>query len=369
MGTEDDIAALLPTAPPPAPARRSAAIEQAMQRFDAAGQERHRAAGEPRRGRSAPWWSSLGQPYAGALAAAASLALVALPVAWISLGDPFDAGRGDPTEAVDPGTANAVVAEASADRTRATAPPAGAAQTTPRQKEARAPGDAPKEVVAAPAPAPMEFADVAPSPALERAPAGQLAEKGEPARRTNDDDGIVVTGSRIASPALTSPNALAVNAENSPAADTSRSSAAARVRGDWNACTVADPTRSLAGCRHLIDPAAKGAAGGAAAHLADGLSLAWSGELPAAIRKFDRAIELAPRSSLAYLNRGLAYRRVGDPGRAIADLDQAVRYAPRSARAYYQRSLLLRERGAIRRARADEARAVELDPSYAAVVR
>jgi tetratricopeptide (TPR) repeat protein len=159
-----------------------------------------------------------------------------------------------------------------------------------------------------------------------------------------EDLNIVVTGSRVASPK-------------------------ANKRGDWNACTVNDPGRSLRNCRHLVDPAAKGAAGRAAARVADGLARAWEGDEDEAIAAFDQAIEIAPHSSFAYLNRGLAHRRNGDLDRALADLDRAVRQSPRSARAYYNRSLILRQRGDVRRARADEQRAIDLDPRYADLMR
>ena len=139
-------------------------------------------------------------------------------------------------------------------------------------------------------------------------------------------------------------------------------------RGDWNACTLNDPKRSLSGCRSLIDPGAKGPKGQAAARVADGLSLGWQGDLDGAISAFDQAIELQPRSAIAWLNRGLAWQRKGELGRAIADLDQAVRYAPGAARGYYIRSLALRAHGDTRRAVADAARAVDLDPDYEAVV-
>ena len=139
-------------------------------------------------------------------------------------------------------------------------------------------------------------------------------------------------------------------------------------RGDWNACTVNDPIQSLSGCRKLVDPGAKGPAGRAAARLADGLSLAWEGDVDGAIAAFDQAIDIAPRLSFAYLNRGLAHQRKGELDRAIADLDQAVRYAPGAARGYYNRSLLLRQRGDAGRARADADRAVDMDPRYDAVV-
>ena len=139
--------------------------------------------------------------------------------------------------------------------------------------------------------------------------------------------------------------------------------------GDWDACTVNDPLRRLNGCKRLVDPGAKGPAGRAGARLADGLSLAWQGNLDGAIGAFDQAIELQPRLAFAYLNRGLIRQRQGDIDRAIADLDQAVRYAPTAARGYYLRSVMLRQRGDIRRAERDAERAVALDPDYDAMVK
>ena len=194
-------------------------------------------------------------------------------------------------------------------------------------------------VAAAPAPAP---APPPPPPAAMAPPPSMAMAKAEMKVRGNSD--IIVTGMRA-----------------------SRQKAAGR--GDWNACTLNDPRRSLSGCKSLIDPGAKGQAGQAAARVADGLSLAWQGDLDGAIKAFDQAIVLQPRLSIAYLNRGLARQREGDFDRAIADLDQAVRYAPGAARGYYNRSLALREHGDARRASADEARAVDLDPDYDAVVR
>jgi tetratricopeptide (TPR) repeat protein len=140
-------------------------------------------------------------------------------------------------------------------------------------------------------------------------------------------------------------------------------------RGDWNACTVNDPDRSLSGCGKLVDPNAKGPAGRAAAHLAAGLSQAWQGDFDGAIVAFDQAIAIDPRSSFAYLNRGLAYQHEGEPDLALADLDRAVKYASGAARGYYNRAQLRRQRGDTRRAEADEDRAVNLDLRYQAVVR
>jgi len=161
---------------------------------------------------------------------------------------------------------------------------------------------------------------------------------------------IVVTGM-----AVRSPTAL-------------RRARKASERGDWNACTVNDPEGNLAACKKLVDPAAPGVTGRAAAHVADGLSLAWRGDTNGAISAFDRAIGIAPKLAIAWLNRGLAHERKGDLNLAMADLDKAVRYAPGSARVYYNRSLLLRQRGDIRRADADAERALDLDGRYEAVL-
>ncbi|WP_206434891.1 tetratricopeptide repeat protein, partial [Sphingomonas koreensis] len=178
-----------------------------------------------------------------------------------------------------------------------------------------------------------------PRPAMEAAAPLSMAEKTEAA-----EEGVVVTGTRLP-----------------------RSRAASR-RGDWNACTVHDPMQRLSGCKHLVNPAAKGDAGIAAARLADGLALAWQGDWDAAVRAFDQAIALEPRRAFAHLNRGLAYQRNGELARAAADLDLAVRHAPHAARGYYYRSLLRRRQGDIRGAEADAARAVERDPRYEAVL-
>jgi tetratricopeptide (TPR) repeat protein len=173
----------------------------------------------------------------------------------------------------------------------------------------------------------------APAAAPRPAPSAALA---------NDDSDIVVTGTAMRRPVR---------------------------RGDWDSCTVNDPLRRLNGCKRLVDPGAKGPAGRAGARVADGLSLAWQGNLDGAIGAFDQAIELQPHLAFAYLNRGLVRQRQGDIDGAIADLDQAVRYAPTAARGYYQRSVMLRERGDTRRAERDEERAIALDPDYDAVVK
>jgi tetratricopeptide (TPR) repeat protein len=105
-----------------------------------------------------------------------------------------------------------------------------------------------------------------------------------------------------------------------------------------------------------------------AAHLADGVSRAWRGDLGGAIQSFDAAIAIAPKFGDAYLNRSLVYARLGDEERALNDANEAVHHARDEARALYNRSVLLRRQGKLAKAQKDEQRAMILDPSYAAVI-
>jgi len=127
---------------------------------------------------------------------------------------------------------------------------------------------------------------------------------------------------------------------------------------------VDDPSRDLSLCRNFVGAGRRGPAGVAGAHVADGLTRAWQGDMSGAIEAFDQAIAIAPKSSQAYLNRSIAHAHDGDEERALEDADKAIRYAPGSATAYFNRSLVLRGMGKTSRARADERRAVELDASY-----
>jgi tetratricopeptide (TPR) repeat protein len=181
------------------------------------------------------------------------------------------------------------------------------------------------------------------------------------AARAASEGSIVVTGARLAQQNFSSTTPM-VTADEAKLAD------ASIPEGDWNACTVLDPRRDASACRPFADPGARGPEGRAAAQLADGLTLAWQGNLDGAIEAFDRAIGAAPDLSIGYLNRGLAYQAKGDLRRALADLNRAVARDPGSARGYYHRSLLERAKGNPGRADADARRAIKLDPSYQAVL-
>lgn len=344
MDDEEAVAAALPRPPLPAPARREAAIAEALRRFDGA----ETAAPPPgERARPAGWWPARSRPWAGAFAGAFLVALVGLPFVWSSFDDYVEGEkRGRPpaveAPAADPPAADADLASPSLPG--APVPPASVEERSAAARSAADPDPAVPAKAEAPAAGPN--------------PEGLL----DSAADTGDE--IVVTGSRIRNPNLTSSSPIAVVGGEEITLTGTRTR-----RGDWNACTIDDPRRDLRACRRAVNPAARGASGRAAAQVAEGLTSAWEGEPEDAIAAFDRAIEIAPGSATAYLNRGLAWQRTGNLDRALADLDRAARIDSRSARVYYHRSRVLRERGDKRRARADEERAVALDPTYEALVR
>jgi hypothetical protein len=370
MGSDDDISRSLPRPPFPAPARREAAIEEALRRFDGGAARPPVSAGGGSGPRRAGWQAWPVRPYAAAFASALLVALIAVPAILMSPGGrsvpPGD--RGPPAaERVRPDSRIAAADAQPSESDAAASASASDNSPTPSSGTAKGPTQEPR---------PTQLARSEPPPPPPP-PAGGLAEADsrafaarEPASAaTPGKSNIVVTGSRIARPNIAAARAGADSESGAIMVTGSRVNGPASKRGDWNACTVDDPRHSLDACRRLVDPAARGAAGRANERLSFGLVRAWEGDAEGAIASFDEAIEIAPRSSLAYLNRGIARRRSGDLDGALADLDRAVRYGPRDARTYYNRSLVLRQRGDVRRARADEARAVELDEDYADLVK
>lgn len=348
MTGDDDLHALLPDPPPPAPKRREAAIAEALARFDGTAVAERR----PRPADTTPWWKSLRGPQAGLLATAALVAAISLPFAWTTLNpdapaadervltSPREGVRVVARDTVDVPAAASIATASSEEADRVepnlpTPPPAPAAPPAKRVELAQAETFAPAAVTA-------KVEEAAPIVVQGRAATRPPLEAASPvsavsADRASESDDVVVTGTRISKPPR---------------------------RGDWNACTVNDPSRTLSKCRKLANKGAKDVRAQADAHLSDGLKYAWDGDMDKAIVAFDQAIAVAPDLSVAYLNRGLAYDRQGDSTRAIADLDRAIRYAPQSARAYYNRSLLLWKQGEVRRADVDERRAISLDNRY-----
>lgn len=383
MVQDDPLSTLLPKPPLPRPDRREATIDEAIRRFDGADEAppaTGRSSGAKRTWLATPW----GRPQLGAVLATALVGLIALPL-WISrdqhpeLTNPaatsLEVAPAVPGRVVaravqsSPARREAVPAATNDDARLAAMPaqqveqgvledrsnraeaapkavgslasdsatkPGEAIVTVSRRAEPQAPpAIILAEPVAAPAPPPA-------APAMGRAAIASARERDDSA------DEVIVTARRVES------------TSNWKASAPQRLPQARRTSmpGDWNACTVNDPARSLGGCSEL-----------ASGHVAEGLSRAWQGDLEGAIAEFDQAIAASQQSGLAHLNRGLAYERKGDRDRALADLDRAVQQAPNSARAYYNRSLVLYRKGEKSRAGADADRAIELDPRYAAVIR
>ena len=349
MTGDDDLRALLPEPPPPAPKRREAAIADALARFDGTPVSEDRSRRETVR-----WWQSLQRPQAGLLATAALVAAISLPFAWTTL----NPGAPAADEPVSPSTRESVRVVA---RDTAKIPDAVSIATQPSGETDRLDAN-----ISAPRPAPA-------APPAKRIELAQ-AETAAPAAKAKESAPIVVQGRAYSPPLQDTPSPIsAISAdtvsENDAVVVTGSRISKPLRRGDWNACTVNDPSRTLSKCKKLANKGAKDVRAQADAHLSDGLKHAWEGDLDEAIVAFDQAIAVAPDLSVAYLNRGLAYDRQGESTRAIADLDRAVRHAPQSARAYYNRSLVLRKQGDARRADLDERRAINLDSRYEAAPR
>mgnify|MGYP003582293300 CR=1 FL=1 len=336
----------LPDPPPPAPARREAAVEAALRRFDGAEQ----GAPPVGTGKDARWRHLLDRPYLGSALALSLLALVVLPVAWMNMPrqdapSPRIAARPQEERAA------ADMAAAPVPPPLRAEPPAIVPEKSATQPPAPAPEPVQEKAVQPPeqAPAMQAYGSMAAAPAASPAapppPPATLANAEVSARRAGKATDSEAAGDIVVTSARADPNLL-------------------RGRGDWNACTVLDPQQDLTACKRQVDPAAKGDRSRVGAPMADGLTQAWQGDWRDAVAAFDKAIAVAPKSAQAYLNRAMAYQAQGESDRALEDFDKAVRYAPYAARGYYHRSLLLRQRGETRKAEADRARAAELDSRY-----
>ncbi|WP_167298979.1 tetratricopeptide repeat protein [Sphingomonas leidyi] len=381
MDRDDDIARLLPEPPPPRPGGRSAAIARAMRRFD--GDEQPIATTPPGQP-AAPVRRWRQRTQIGAFASILLVAVIAIPLALQRQAEtPPAPGRPVPaierTVATGPARPQAPAPERPVPIRRASphlppTPPSAAARPEPEpQAEAQA---EPRQAAPTTGYAPFASQDLAASSQQDAAPSPAAPRARMAAARPAPlpSAPIVVTGGRLAAPSAATGTPVTVAGEAESGAGeiivtTARKSRARRAarRGDWNACTVQDPERSLRACKRLVDPGAKGDAGVAAARLADGLTRAWQGDWQGAIGALDQAVAVRPELAFAYLNRGLAHGQEGDLARAEADLDLAVRYAPHAARGYYNRGLVRRMRGNERGADADMARARELDTRYEAL--
>ena len=236
MAAEKDQSGWLPTPPSPRPARREAAIETALRRFDG-GED----AAAPAREGARRSWASTHRPQLAMAFSAMLLVVVGVPAALIGLRNaPTTSEKAPPPAIVGHGTTpaspakrvapNAQVAELAPAAPVAAPPPA--LQKVGEQERAvvtstesvtqsvslptvaapPAPAGIAPMIAAAPPPPPPP---PPPAPPPAPAPAARAERSAEAAA-----DNVVVTGSRIQQPALTAPNRLqAKTAERAAAID------------------------------------------------------------------------------------------------------------------------------------------------------
>ena len=229
MAMDGDDPVSLPKPPPPRPAARDAAIVAAMRRFDGEADE-----APIRARRSSGAWVPKDRRAVGALATAAVIAIVSVPVAFTTLADnprPVASRSLQAPVEAQPDRVASTVADAASDQGNeggaapapvANEPPAAlshrslpALVAAPDQR-ATSVEEMAKAVQAAPAPA-MATPPPPPSPAPARSEQ-YSAEAGA--------QDMVVTGSRIPRPDLQKQGSVSVMAERSPEAANSAAPAA-----------------------------------------------------------------------------------------------------------------------------------------------
>jgi hypothetical protein len=201
MAVENDESLSLPRPPPPRPARREAAIEAALRKFDGTDEGPSVANPEVTARPPLTWWARTHRPQLGVLVSAALIAVIGVPAALIAIRDQAPTStpeRASPT-AIEPGSApsqaqragspKTTVAEAPSATPEVSAPPH--ARREPSKdfasvaNRARTEETAPSSLVAAAPPPPP-----APPPptSAEKVAEAPLAQ------------GVIVTGSRIPKP-------------------------------------------------------------------------------------------------------------------------------------------------------------------------
>ena len=78
-----------------------------------------------------------------------------------------------------------------------------------------------------------------------------------------------------------------------------------------------------------------------------------------AIKSYDKAIRLNPKTANAYNKRGVAYQALGQYDKAIQDYDEAIRLHPENASAYHNRGLAYEALGNSLQAEQDLAKSKE----------
>jgi hypothetical protein len=227
MAIERDESISLPSAPPPRPAARKAAIESALRKFDGIEDRPAPRHAERDPGRRAPkvGWSTMNRRPAGALVTAALIAIISVPAIQVALRDrpaaeappASESATAQPGQSaslpatVQPQTNDAVAAGGSSAEPAAA--PSGLPSVAVQERGGFASFDrgekagvvAPAPMMAAPAPSPLVAAP-SPPPPPPPPPAEPEAQMNDVARPGS----VVVTGSRVRRPNLESATPVAV---------------------------------------------------------------------------------------------------------------------------------------------------------------
>jgi len=89
------------------------------------------------------------------------------------------------------------------------------------------------------------------------------------------------------------------------------------------------------------------------------------GDLDAALRDFDHALQLGLKEPGIYINRGAVHQRGGKMAEAIADYTRALELDPNNARAFDNRSSARAALGQLDESLADSDAAIRIDPKFA----
>jgi hypothetical protein len=229
MAAQKDQSGWLPTPPPPRPARRDAAIEAALRRFDGAEDAAPPAREGPRRS-----WASTHRPQLAMAFSAMLLVVVGVPAALIGLRNSPSTSEHAPPTVVARDTTQVASEKPSAPKSELAdvAPSAPAPPAAPEPRQLRAADSSagvdsapvaqtaplPPTVAAPPAPAPVApMMATAPPPPPPPPPAP--AARGERSSEAMADN-VIVTGSRISEPSRAASSGLqAKTAERAAAID------------------------------------------------------------------------------------------------------------------------------------------------------
>lgn len=131
------------------------------------------------------------------------------------------------------------------------------------------------------------------------------------------------------------------------------------------ASTITPAPGDLSACRLALEQDALAYQDVVATHINRGIVLLRRGDTDAAIRDFDRAIQLDPRQPEAYLNKGVALVRRSDDAAAIQLFTVALENdTAKPEIAHFGRAVAHEKSGNIREAYFDYRRAAEIDPEW-----